>query len=295
VRRLSDIDNLRRDHPLPSVVQSYGVKLEINGQEFLGCCPFHSETTPSFSLFRGKSDGVWRFHCFGCEARGDVVDFVQAIKGVNTRAAIDILGGASAGPNIAPISIEAVDNYAGITPLSPPEKLIAVGDRLTVYNPKRERSGTLVPSMVFPYRKIDGTVIGYVLRQNLPDGKKETPSIHWALLPNGQEGWCRYPFTKPRPLYGLDRIGTTKQVTIVEGEKCADRLGKARGFPVLSWVGGINGVIHTDWTPLRDLSVVIWPDNDRPGGLAAETIRSELVGIASRVRIFDVFRGARIA
>ena len=38
----------------------------------VGCCPFHEEKTPSFTITPSKG----LFHCFGCGASGDVIGFV---------------------------------------------------------------------------------------------------------------------------------------------------------------------------------------------------------------------------
>lgn len=55
----------------------------------------------------------------------------------------------------------------------------------------------------------------------------------------GRQGcWARFPFSKPRPLYGLDMIRDAKQVIVVEGEKCRNALAKATGRTVVSWPGG---------------------------------------------------------
>ncbi len=43
------------------------------------CCPFHKEKTPSFKVDRRRQ----RFHCFGCGAHGDVLDFLAAIEGLD--------------------------------------------------------------------------------------------------------------------------------------------------------------------------------------------------------------------
>lgn len=82
-----DLDAIRRDNPLPGVVGAV-VKLERAGNEFKACCPFHSDRSPSFTIFSG---GL-RFHCFGCGASGDVLDFVQRSQGVSLRDAAAMLG-----------------------------------------------------------------------------------------------------------------------------------------------------------------------------------------------------------
>lgn len=49
------------------------VSLKKSGVNYFGCCPFHEEKTPSFSVNSEKEI----FHCFGCGVSGDVIDFVQ--------------------------------------------------------------------------------------------------------------------------------------------------------------------------------------------------------------------------
>jgi hypothetical protein len=173
----SDVERLRRDMSLSSTAAQYGYKLSRNGQEFATCCPFHAEDTPSFTIFIGQ-DGVERFHCFGCGRKGDVLDFVREVKGVDLQGAIRILGiSDDIRPNVRPQQIQARNIYEGITPVPPPADLLQAGARIRLYNPKRkgERSewGTFAPSMVFPYRHADGSLFGYVLRHDLPDGLRK--------------------------------------------------------------------------------------------------------------------------
>ncbi len=290
----SDLERLRRDVSLSETAAHYGCRLQRNGHEHVACCPFHAEETPSFTIFKGQ-DGIERFHCFGCGAGGDVLDFVRQIKGVDLAEAIRILDGASypdgghVRPNITPRAPQVRDPYEGITPLPRPSEPVKPGARIRLYNPKRkgDRSewGSFAPSMVFPYRQADGALIGYVLRHDLPDGAKETPMVMFARLPDGKETWCRYPFPKPRPLYGLETLGKTKQVIVVEGEKCRDRLAQKSGRTVLSWAGGTQGVRHTDWSPLSGRDVVIWPDFDAPGLSTADEIATILSALGARVRL----------
>ncbi|MDK2769943.1 MAG: DUF2220 family protein [Sphingomonas sp.] len=283
----SDIERIRGEVSLPGIAAQFGVRLSKDGTEHVGCCPFHAEETGSFTIFTGK-DKVERFHCFGCGERGDVLDFVGRIKGVEVKEAIRILGGGKAGPNVAPRQIEARDAYAGITPLEPTSG-IAVGRKVTLYNPKRADSdrewGSFSPSMVHPYRTADGKPLGYVLRHDLPDGGKETPMVMWVRLPNGKECWSRFPFPKPRPLYGVELLGDTRQVIVVEGEKCCDALRQATGRTVVSWAGGTQGVKHSDWSPLARRNVVIWPDADAPGLATADEIAALLVKLDATARV----------
>lgn len=285
---VSDVETLRRNVSLSSLAGQFGVPLKKDGAEWIACCPFHAEDTPSFTIFTGK-DRVERFHCFGCSERGDVLDFVQKIKGVPLPDAIRILGGGMAGANVTPRVVEVRDVYADIVPLDHPGS-IDPGERVKLYNPKRAGSerewGSFVPSLVHPYRRADGSLIGYVLRHDLPEGRKETPMVMWVRLPNGKECWSRYPFPRPRPLYGLADLDE-RQVVIVEGEKCRDALVEKSARNVLSWPGGTEGVKHTDWSPLAGRSVVIWPDADKPGVGTMHELAGAIAAINGNVRVLD--------
>lgn len=57
-----------------TVIQTYtGQELRRTGRSFVGLCPFHTEKTPSFSVQPDRG----YYHCFGCDAKGTVIDFVM--------------------------------------------------------------------------------------------------------------------------------------------------------------------------------------------------------------------------
>lgn len=287
---MDDIDRLRRETSISDFAFQEGVAIQKNGSEWEGCCPFHQEDTPSFTIFKGN-DGVERFHCFGCGERGDIIDFVEKVKGISKRDAFKYLGGGQSSPNISPKATVGRDIYEGITPIFDPDDRIYDGKQVRLYNPKRaddeqRRWGSFVPSAVYPYRKQDGTLIGYVLRHEIPTGK-ETPMVCRVRLRDGTECWSRFPFPKPRPLYREDRL-EPGQVIVVEGEKCADRAAAALGRQTVTWAGGTFGIKHTDWSPLAGRSVVIWPDADLPGIATSREIASILHGLGCTVRLIRI-------
>lgn len=53
------------------------VKLKRAGQSFVGLCPFHSDSKPSFHVNPARQF----FYCFGCGAKGDVIRFVMQMEG----------------------------------------------------------------------------------------------------------------------------------------------------------------------------------------------------------------------
>jgi DNA primase len=72
----------------PSAIEVIGDVVELRrvGRRWRGLCPFHTEKTPSFFVDERS------FHCFGCEAKGDVIDFVRMIEGISFKEAISRLG-----------------------------------------------------------------------------------------------------------------------------------------------------------------------------------------------------------
>lgn len=56
----------------------YEGRLRRSGLRLVGLCPFHKERTPSFFIFPDN-----HFHCYGCQAHGDVIDFVMRARGLN--------------------------------------------------------------------------------------------------------------------------------------------------------------------------------------------------------------------
>ena len=46
----------------------------------MACCPFHNDKHPSMKVDR-------RFHCFGCQADGDVIDFTARLFGLSSKEA----------------------------------------------------------------------------------------------------------------------------------------------------------------------------------------------------------------
>lgn len=285
-KRLPQVEELRAKHSIHAVALQFGLTLERNGDEWISLCPFHNEKTPSFTVFVG-TDAVERFKCFGCGEQGDVLDFVQKIKGVDLRSAISILVGEIARPNVERRDVEARDPYDGITPLRPHQK-IEVGEWIELYNPKRDAWGKFHVEMAFPYFDTDRRLIGYVLRRQLQGGGKETPMVMRVRLPDGRECWSRFPFPKPRTLYNAHLIPSARQAIVVEGEKCADALREQTSRCVVTWPGGVNGVSHADWSPLDGKDVIIWPDADAPGLSAACQIAQLIARKAKRVRILDV-------
>lgn len=78
------IQELKMRSPLSDVISRY-VELKRAGRNLVGRCPFHSEKTPSFTVFEDN------FHCFGCGAGGDVITFIMRIENLDYPDAVTFL------------------------------------------------------------------------------------------------------------------------------------------------------------------------------------------------------------
>lgn len=79
------VDEIKDAYSMREVVERYGFRPNRGG--FISC-PFHGgDKTPSLKIYdRG-------FHCFGCGAHGDIIDFVASMDGVDFKSACQSLGG----------------------------------------------------------------------------------------------------------------------------------------------------------------------------------------------------------
>ena len=69
--KISPIDILQAKEVPIEIIHSGN--LRKIGNKLVGCCPFHNEKTGSFTIFLDKN----KFHCFGCSARADSIDYVM--------------------------------------------------------------------------------------------------------------------------------------------------------------------------------------------------------------------------
>jgi len=84
----AEIERLKAEVSLVSLVRAHGVELRKAGADLVGRCPFHEDRTPSLVVTPGKN--LW--HCLGaCQAGGSVVDWVMRAEGVSFRHAVELL------------------------------------------------------------------------------------------------------------------------------------------------------------------------------------------------------------
>ena len=79
------VERVRSSTDILSVISGY-VHLKKRGNRYWGCCPFHNEKTPSFSVIPDQGF----FYCFGCHAGGNVFKFISLIENISYYEAIKL-------------------------------------------------------------------------------------------------------------------------------------------------------------------------------------------------------------
>ena len=80
------INEIKYRNDIETVISQY-VNLKRRGKNLVGLCPFHSEKTPSFTVYPESAS----FYCFGCGAGGDVFSFTGLIENLDYMESIKLL------------------------------------------------------------------------------------------------------------------------------------------------------------------------------------------------------------
>ena len=77
---LAELKSLYYFHQTAKFAETLGIKLKQSGKFYVGSCPFHSDTKPSFYLHHAK--GSVRFTCFSknCKGSWDIFALIQEIE-----------------------------------------------------------------------------------------------------------------------------------------------------------------------------------------------------------------------
>jgi hypothetical protein len=83
---MTDIQTLKNQIDLATVIENSGIDLTSKYGRHVCRCPFHADERPSFFIYETH------FHCYGCGAHGDVIDFIQRLHKVEFKEACRLLG-----------------------------------------------------------------------------------------------------------------------------------------------------------------------------------------------------------
>ena len=312
-----DIEQLKRASPIAAVVERHGVELRGSGTHLSGRCPFHEDRTPSFCVYPETES----FHCFGCGARGDVIDFVRRASGLGFREALERLGRASA-PHAAPGPPPPPARRERVPALSLDDRLMLTAASelyhetlLETPEALRHLEGRGIPAWLTRSRRLglsDGRrLVPYLKRRRLSlkraqelgllhRGGAETMTGRIVIpdLRGSHCGWMvgratseeRTPkyrgLALPRPLLGYER--GRRRLFVTEGP--FDWLTLAGwGLPACALLGTQPGGGAMRLLE-RARSVVLVMDGDEPGRRAAAALAGLLDG---RARVLDLPPGVK--
>ncbi len=80
------LERIKKEVPIAQVVAHY-VHLRMSGENLVGICPFHEDHIPSLAVYPRTG----RFHCYGCQKHGDVINFLREIENLSFGQALDVL------------------------------------------------------------------------------------------------------------------------------------------------------------------------------------------------------------
>ena len=273
-----DIDALKAAVSIVDVVASY-VTLKKRGAEYVGLCVAHADKNPSMWVSPQKR----LVHCFACEFSTDVIGFVQHVENIGFQEACAKLGAPETRwTPTARITQEAAPRPDRVTSKPPADAGV----------PDMQMRSLGDPSRTWCYRDADGMPLGYIARYETGAGK-EIRAFTWGARGEEKPAWACAQWSKPRPLYGLDRLAASPAapVLLVEGEKAADAAQILLSqYIVCTWPGGAQAWKHADLEPLRGRRVDLWPDADDPGREAMQAISRLLAdsrGLACYGKLID--------
>jgi DNA primase catalytic core len=82
-----ELERIKKEIPVQRLAEARGIKLQAQGKDLVGLCPFHEEKTGSLHIT--PENNLW--HCFGCNAGGDNIQWVMKAEGVSFPHAVQIL------------------------------------------------------------------------------------------------------------------------------------------------------------------------------------------------------------
>jgi DNA primase len=276
-----DIDHLKSARPLSALIGQV-VNLRRSGREFVGLCPFHEESTPSFYV----NDQKAVYFCHGCGATGDCIDFVMAHQGMTFSDALRHLEsespiGNGTPPRPSKLS-KAADHSGWAREIWAAARPIAgtIGEKYLVGRGLDANLVRSVPSLRFSWLKCKGIAGEHpTLVAAFTDLRGDVTSIQRIFLTrDARKISTDHPHIDAKQCLGSSAGGAVKFGTdlgrIVLAESIEDGLSLFQHAPHETvWaVAGASRIPKVELPPACS-TVVIAPDNDPAGQKAIANAR----------------------
>lgn len=242
---LFDTDAINASINLPQFVALYA-DIKPRGKEYVGLCPFHDDSKPSFTVY--EKNGKWSTKCFACgESHNGAIAFLMAIENIDFVAACKRLTNGDA----------LKGNPIAAAPLRKPPKRVTLKPPSGCLLPPFESIRRGEPVSTHPYLDADTELIGYAAYYRDADRP-----VYWTWGKYSDDDlpkWDRKLFAAPFPIYGLEQLSRkpAAQVIVTTDERAADAAQSL--FPIfacIAWCGDYDSV---DWSPLAGRKTVIMP------------------------------------
>jgi putative DNA primase/helicase len=249
--------------PIEREIERRSIKLRRVGAELVGPCPKCGGDN-RFAVNVKKQ----LFNCRGCGIKGDVIQLVEHLDGIDFNTACAALTGQP------PPKANGEGNDAGAVDSA--KKVI-----VATFPYADENGNVLFAVDRIEFQKPDGSFVlkngkhDKVFRQRRPDPDYPGKWVHNVA------GVRVVPYRLPE----LQKsVAARHPILIVEGEAKADLLW-SWNMPATCCAGGAEKWRSEHSEYLRDADSVLLPDNDEPGFKHAAKVGAMLLGIAKRVRL----------
>lgn len=270
------IKEIKERVDIVGVISEY-VPLRKRGKGYMGCCPFHDEKSPSFSVDPDKGLA----HCFGCTWGGGAIKFLMEIGKVSsTEAILDLARSANIPVRYSdgtsdsnyPAPLPRISKAKKAQPKPQPAPIPDARELAKlptpVTHPEKRKRGDIT-EIIYRYSDIQ-----WVRRTEKPNPEKpkgyekitlpyHLNEVGEAVNSKGNEAW---------PPYRMDEIkayGAGKWVLGVEGESCVEA-ARFLGLVSFTLQGGSwsEAELERTLTQIKEAGVVgiaYYPDNDEAG------------------------------
>ena len=247
--------------------------------EYWVTSPLRTDSRPN--SFHISKDGMYYDHA--TNEGGDFIDLISRSKNLSKKESAELIA-KEIQVNIP--KKPKIEKGKAVLPI--PEKILNTIKTHVNTDFFRKEFGD--PKSFFSYSRNNKNE--FVVVRFEKDGSKQTLPFYYSDKNKWESG---RPYQNNFPLFGLDELDRNPKlpVLIVEGETCG--VVNLDGYVVVSWLGGSQAYEKTDWSPLKNRNVILWPDRDtkpnlenheQPGMKAMLGIK----GILGHGKIIDVYK-----